>query len=48
MLTWNLCVARTARIVDETTPGDLDFLMDAINLNAAVAAADDNSMNGGD
>jgi hypothetical protein len=40
LLTWNLCVARTARVVDESTPGDLDFLMDAIDLNAGNSGAD--------
>jgi hypothetical protein len=46
ILTWNLCVARTARVIDETTPGNLNLLMEAINLNDAARGSRDHNMNG--
>jgi hypothetical protein len=46
ILTWNLCVARTSRVIDESTPGNLDLLMDAIHLSDAARGSLDHSMNG--
>jgi hypothetical protein len=48
ILTWNLCIARTARVIDESTPGNLNLLMDAISLNDAARGGFDHTMNGGD
>jgi hypothetical protein len=35
MLTWNLCVDKTTRVVLETEVGEVDRLFEAISLNAA-------------
>jgi uncharacterized protein YfaA (DUF2138 family) len=42
ILTWNLCVAMTARVVVESSVSDVDRLFEAISLNSAV----DDAMNG--
>jgi hypothetical protein len=42
ILTWNLCVAMTARVVVESSVSDVDRLFEAISLNNAV----DDTMNG--
>jgi hypothetical protein len=35
ILTWQLCVAQTTRVINESTPGNLNLLMEAISLNDA-------------
>jgi hypothetical protein len=48
LLTWNLCVAKTARVVLESSVSDVDRLFEAISLNPSVyRRGGGNSNNGG-